>query len=80
MLLQKGSTRVPAGTMSSVEMSSPTLSSTGSSSSSGMVSISGMESMLTVFSSRTCRASSSGSGGTSMAVLTLGCAGDATSG
>ena len=32
--------------------------------------------MLTVFSSRTCRASSSGSGGTSMAVLMLGRSGD----
>ena len=80
MLLQNGITRVPAGTMSSVETSSPVFSATGSSTVSGKGCSSGMEAMLAVFSSAASWASVAGSGGTRVAAFTGSRAGSRTRG
>src|SRR3954451_5600594 len=80
MLLQNGMARAPAGMMSSVEMSSPSFSRTGTVISSGMMSSSGIEAMFGVFSSAMPLPSSSDKGGTSMAVFTMGAAGSSTLG
>src|SRR4051812_40688066 len=70
MLDRRGSARAPAGDISSVEMLSPTLSSTGAFSSSGNGDNSGRLEMLGPFTGSTRSASSGSSGATNIAVLT----------
>lgn len=70
MLERNGSTRAPAGMISSVETSSPTLRATVASSRSGSGSKSGSEAMFGPFTSRSPWAYPAGRGGTSMDVFT----------
>ena len=80
ILLRNGSTRVPAGMISSVETSSPTLSRTGPSIVSDRGTNVGNEAMLGPFSIATCSASSRGNGGTNIPRFTIGSSGSAMRG
>jgi hypothetical protein len=75
MFDRNGSARAPAGEISSVEMLSPTLSSTGASIWSGSGESSGRLEMLGPFTGTTEAACSASSGATSIAVFTEDCAG-----
>src|SRR5260370_41480272 len=80
MLLRNGSARTPAGMISSVDTSSPTLSSTGTSMVSGSGSNSGSGEIFGPFSSTTCDAASEDNGGMNISRLTIGSAGSAMCG
>src|SRR5579875_1162885 len=80
MLERYGSARAPAGEISSVEMLSPTLSSTGASISSGNGENSGRLETFCPFTGSTLRACSCGNGGTNIAVFTEFCWGSSSFG
>ena len=77
ILLRNGSTRVPAGIISSVETSFATLSRTGTSIESGSGSNVGSEAMFGPFTRSTCSAISRGNGGTNISRLMIGSSGSA---